>query len=157
MERNKSNLNNLSNLNNHGIQKLANVLQQRTQTIATVPTVVDVGEILEDFSLLTNKFPLPIPVTDYMVCRSVAFGKVGQVLYQTQEVGLEQSGGHGHLLEEVEGHGHEELEEHLGHVHDYLVGDKMRSLQAGDRVLVVWMDSCDPCVVDLIVPAGDLV
>lgn len=141
---------------NFGVHKLATVLQQRSKSIATVPTVVDVGEILEDFSLLTNKFPLPIPATDYMVCRSVAFGKVGEVLYQTQEVGLERSGGHGHPLEEVEGHGHEEVGEHLGHVHDYLLGDKMRSLVVGDRVLVVWIDSCDPCVVDLICPASTL-
>lgn len=148
---------NQNSLNQYGIHKLAGVLQQRTKVIATVPTVVDVGEILEDFSLRTNKFPLPIPVTDYMVCRSVAWGQVGEVLYQTQEVGLGQSGGHEHLLEEVEGHGHPPLEEHLGHVHDYLVGEKMRSLQAGDRVLVVWLDSCDPCVVDLIVPASEVV
>ncbi len=54
-------------------------------------------------------------------------------------------------------HGHVEKDNNImKHVHDVLIGEKMRQLQAGDRVLVVWIDSADPCVVDLIFPATAL-
>jgi len=58
---------------NRGVNKLANVLQERTQKQSNKPPVLDFGTIQEDMSLLTNKFPLPIPYEDYVICRSVCY------------------------------------------------------------------------------------
>ena len=38
------------------------------------PQVLDFGVIQPDMSLLTNKFPVPIPQSDYMVCRQLTGG-----------------------------------------------------------------------------------
>lgn len=100
-----------------GINQLAGVLQGRSKAVSEKAPVIDVGEIQGDMSLLTNKFPLPVPQSDYMVCRSVTWGKVGDMV------------------------------DHI------LVGDSLRWLKAGDRVLVAWIDENDPCVIDVIYPA----
>lgn len=147
---------------NVGVNQLAGVLQGRNKAISAKPSVIDVGEIQGDFSLLTNKFPVPIPLSDYMVCRSVLYGQSEEVLTKTQGEGAENGGNHSHSLSlgEHDGHEigdgahvHEDLQEGSEHIHDVLVGEKLRSLQVGDRVLVAWIDSCDPCVIDLIFPA----
>lgn len=200
----------MENISNDGVNKLAGVLQKRTKVLSDKPSVIDVGEIQEDMSLLCNKFPLPIPQSDYMVCRSVVLGKVDDILYRTQEVRKDNSGLHYHDLKVNGNHSHttstpcsgcnptqnlsgttesggeEEVHSHdfsiscsgcvtnknlsgttnetgdhthtedgrnMEHVHDMLIGEKMRQLQPKDRVLVVWIDSADPCVVDLIYPA----
>lgn len=203
----------MENESNEGMNKLAGVLQKRTKQIADKPSVIDVGEIQEDLSLLCNKFPLPIPQSDYMVCRSVLLGAVDDILYRTQEVGKDNSGLHYHDLIVTGNHSHTtatpctgcnptqnlsgtteisgEEDEHshdfslscsgcttnktlqgttnetgdhthleegrkMEHVHDVLIGEKMRWLLPGDRVLVAWIDGSDPCVIDLILPATAL-
>lgn len=120
---------------NKGVSALASVLQLRTKELASTPTSLDVGEIQRDMSLLLNHFPVPIPQSDYMVCRSVALGNVGDILYRTQV---------------------EPKANHCDHVHDTLVGPKMRWLQSGDRVLVAWFGTDNVCVIDLIYPATEI-
>jgi hypothetical protein len=56
---------------NPGINKLARVMQQRMQEVNKSPLLLDFGVIQDDYSLLTNTFPIPIPKTDYLVCRDV--------------------------------------------------------------------------------------
>lgn len=158
-----------------GIFSLAGVLQSRTKAISARPSVIDLGEIQEDGSLLTNKFPVPIPKTDYLCCRSVMWGGVGEICACTSELDNTNIGVHGHEFEEVEGHFHTvdlsvdgddycgntsmnqvemtKILENQGHIHDIVIGERQRSLKAGDRVLVVWIDSGDPCVVDIIYSA----
>lgn len=58
-------------MGNEGINKLAGVLQGRMHHVADKPQVLDFGVIQGDMSLLTNKFPQPIPQSDYMVCRQI--------------------------------------------------------------------------------------
>lgn len=100
-----------------GVNRLAGVLQGRSREVSQGSAVIDVGEIQGDRSLLTNKFPLPIPQSDYMVSRSVAWGDVDD------------------------------------RVDQILIGESLRWLKPGDRVLVAWIDETDPCVVDVILPA----
>ena len=55
--------------NNEGVNMLARVMQERMQKISYTPEPLEFGEIQGDYSLLTNKFPIPIPKSDYLVCR----------------------------------------------------------------------------------------
>lgn len=147
---------------NEGINKLARVIQKRTKEVTATPPVLDFGVIQPDMSLLTNKFPIPIPQTDYMVCRSVQLGATDDILYKTQYSGKDNSGEHSH--DDGGGHTHSNPDagynththaknaEGEQHVHDTLIGEKMRWLTAGDRVLVAWVGD-DPVVIDLIFPA----
>lgn len=117
---------------NSGINNLARTLQERMRETGDTPPILDFGTIQADMSLLLNSFPVPIPQSDYMVCRSVALGKIGDYLYTTKNNEPPP------VLPE--------------HKHDMLIGDKMRWIQPNDRVLVAWIGN-DPCVIDLILPA----
>lgn len=151
---------------NKGVNALASVLQTRTKDLTNSPSPIDVGEIQSDMSLLTNKFPLPIPQTDYMICRSVALGKIDDIIYRTQKVGEELSGRHVHTASNQGTHGghtsgdgshsHTDSDREMEHVHDFLVGEKMRWLQPGDRVLVAWYGNDNVCVIDIIYPATEI-
>lgn len=142
-----------------GTNALARAFQERmSKNTEKQPKTLDYGEIQHDLSLLLNHFPHAIPQSDYMVCRSVMLGAVGDILYKTQESGAENSGSHSHIGGSHGGHeggdgGHTHStgfgEEHL---HDVLIGDKMRWLQTGDRVLVTRVGD-DFCVIDLVFPA----
>lgn len=123
----------------NGANKLARTIQERMQAMNIKPPILDFGTIQGDMSLLTNNFPLPIPQSDYMICRTVALGKVNDVLYKTRET---------EPRSKVDFEG----TPNTNHFHDVLIGDKMRWLKPGDRVLVAWVGD-DPCVVDLILPA----
>ncbi len=144
---------------NMGANALGNVLQARMgQNTNKTPKYLDYGTIQGDMSLLLNHFPHPIPQSDYMVCRSVMWGAVGDILYKTQAVGEENSGAHSHKEGGHSGHeggdGTHTHSEKQGeeHVHDVLIGEKMRWLNPGDRVLVARVGD-DFCVIDLIFPA----
>lgn len=49
--------------------------------------VLDFGEIKDDESLVTNTFPIPIPKGDYHVLRQLTYGKTGDILAKTQNIG----------------------------------------------------------------------
>jgi hypothetical protein len=162
-------------MSNEGMNRMARVLQSRMQELGDKPSPFDYGEILGDMSLKTNKFPLPIPQRDYMICRSVQWGDVGDIFYKTQDSGSENSGEHGHGPNgqhphgesgehdgHIEGdgahahpdsegtHTHEAGGEEMKHVHDTLIGTKFRWLKPGDRVLVAWVGDDDACVIDIV-------
>ena len=147
-------------MDSQGINRLARALNERMKAHSDKPWVFDFGSIQNDMSLLTNKFPLPIPQTDYVVCRSVALGGAGSILGQTQSVGKPNSGKHihgengGHFHPDAgwNTHTHVDDEGEMEHVHDVLVGDNLRWLTPGDRVLVAWVGD-DACVMDVIFPA----
>lgn len=136
--------------------------------------VLDFGEIKDDESLLTNTFPIPIPKGDYHVLRSLTYGKVGDILAKTQNIGSPGSGEHDHktfVLNSVHG----PVKGTIGtpasgqpdppdppqssaggggsegaHQHHVLVPEKMRSLKPGDRVLVAWVQN-EAVVIDIVV------
>ena len=56
---------------NDGVNALAGILQNRMKNLGDKPPVLDFGTIQADMSLLTDRFPVTIPLNDYMVCRSV--------------------------------------------------------------------------------------
>ena len=57
-----------------GLSKLARVISNRAEKVAGKAErdlVLDFGSIKGDMSLLTNTFPIPIPRSEYHVCRLV--------------------------------------------------------------------------------------
>lgn len=168
---------------NKGVNHLAQVLtgQNKKDQDRKSALVLDFGEIMDDYSLQTNTFSIPIPVEDYHVCRQLTLGKTGDILAKTQTIGSPGSGEHNHkkvttLLDSrgmpcsgtigipaagqpdppdppqsSAGSGGDEG----AHQHHVLIPEKMRSLKPGDRVLVAWVQS-EAVVVDIICPAEDL-
>ena len=131
-----------------GTDKLAAVLSQRMKRENESPLVLDFGEIQANGSLVTNTFPIPIPKGDYSVCRSLTIGEAGKKLAETDKLGKHEHKGGQH-----EGHTDGDgAHTHEGgsHSHTVLVPEKMRSLKAGDRVLVAWVQN-EAVVVDMIV------
>ena len=168
---------------NKGVNHLAQVLagQSKKDQDRNSALALDFGEIMDDYSLQTNTFSIPIPVEDYHVCRQLTLGKTGDILAKTQEIGSPGSGEHNHkkvatLLDSrglpctgtigipaagqpgppdppqsSAGSGGDEG----AHQHHVLIPEKMRRLKPGDRVLVAWVQS-EAVVVDIICPAEDL-
>lgn len=114
---------------NPGTSKLGKVLAKRMSKQSETSLVLDYGNIEGDYSLKTNTFPLPIPKSDYTVCRHVG--------------GLTLSAGGGEHGGHADGDG--------SHGHDIQVP----ALQPGDRVLVAWIYN-EATVIDVIVPANRL-
>lgn len=143
-------------MENEGINLLARVMQKRTQDIGESPPLFDFGEIQEDFSLLLNSFPVPIPVTDYLVCRCLTMGKKGSAMAQTAAGqgthGHGPSGGHSQYSGDG-AHSHPATEG--GHTHDIPLPASMESLKPKDRVLAVWVGN-DAVVIDIIKTAEEV-
>ena len=167
-------------MGNEGVNLLAGVLQGRMAKMAESPPVVDIGEIGEDMSLNLNMFKQPIPQTDYLVCRQVTLGSTNNILAVTQTMGMPHSGAHIHSVTNLTGNLGFDVPGTVGtatdgapdppipsartaggdsedgqHQHHVLIPEKMRHLQPGDRVLVVWAGD-DPVVVDIIYPATEI-
>ena len=67
----------MSGNGNPGVNKLGQVLQERMKACGASPLLLDFGTIQGDMSLITNTFPIPIPKTDYTVCRQLTLGATG--------------------------------------------------------------------------------
>ena len=145
---------------NPGVSKLGQVLQERMKACGASPLLLDFGTIQGDLSLLTNTYPIPIPKTDYTVCRQLTLGATGAVLTCSQQAGKPRDGTHSHGSSgthggHVGGDGSHVHSDEAPHVHDVLIPEKMRKLKSGDRVLVAWVQN-EAVVVDIIVPATEL-
>ena len=109
-----------------GLSKLARVISNRAEKVAGKAErdlMLDFGSINKDMSLLTNTFPIPIPHSEYHVCRLV-----GGLAYTV-------SGGfHG---------GHEGG--NGSHTHTA----KPPQIKPGDRVLVAWVQN-EAVVIDVV-------
>lgn len=135
--------------------------------------ILDFGLIQDDYSLLTNTFQLPIPVTDYSICRSVSYNPAKSLTMTWwadeapsvpgwEDEDWSSKGWHGAPLDKhnppvaIPPHGHGpkgESEIDCGkHYHDAYVPDKMRWIKPGDRVLVAWVGA-DAVVIDIVLDA----
>lgn len=165
---------------NPGVNKLALAIQGQVSRNhdARNALVLDYGIIQPDYSLLTNTYPIPIPKSDYMVCRQLTLGPTNNILAKTQDIGMPHSGSHIHKTHDLtcSSHGGSvagTTGEETGaapdppipsqrtaggdssdgmHQHHVLIPEKMRKLLPGDRVLVAWVQN-DAIVVDLVLPA----
>lgn len=107
------------------LHKFAAVLVEKMKQISSQPVTLDFGSILPDFSLQTNRFPIPIPQKEYFVCRMAALS-ITQGLGQTAEAS--------------------------DHSHTIPLPEALDPIQPGDRVLIAWVED-DAVVIDKFVPA----
>lgn len=107
---------------NDGIAKMASVLDKRMREHADNPLIMDIAEVLSDGSLLPNSFPQAIPKSSYRICRQLSLGATGGYLTNVTT---------------PEGNG------------QAYIPEKMRSLKAGDRVLIAWVQNT-AVVIDII-------
>lgn len=165
---------------NLGLNKLAQVMQERmnrNQDANNGALVLDFGTIQPDMSLKTNTFAIPIPQTDYHVCRQLTLGPTYNILARTQDMGKPHSGSHIHNTHSLTCSSHggsvtgttgettgaapdppipsERIaggDSHDGeHQHHVLIPEKMRQIKPGDRVLVAWVQS-EAVIVDIVLP-----
>lgn len=122
-----------------GASKLTATLVSMIDQKGDKPLVLDFGIILGDYSLKTNTFPLPIPKSDYSVCRAITYDP-GVPLTQTY-----CDGAHGHPNAGFAG----------SHVHNVRLPEKMYWIRPGDKVLVAWVQD-EACVIDIVF-RGDVV
>lgn len=132
-------------MNNEGANLFARVMQKRMQDVGTKPPDIDLATIQADGSLLADNYPVPIPKSDYLICRALTNGKKDDVLAKTKP----GQGGHEHGGCGI-GPGHSGGE----HVHDVLIPEKLRSVKPGDRVLVNWIGS-EVVVIDIVLQAKE--
>lgn len=116
-----------------GANKLTEALASMIDKKGDKPLVLDFGIILGDYSLKTNTFPLPIPKSDYSVCRAITYDP-GVPLTQTY-----CDGAHGHPNAGFAG----------SHVHNVRLPEKMYWIRPGDKVLVAWVQD-EACVIDIV-------
>lgn len=141
-----------------GANALTSTLRGMIKGVSDNSPSLDFGKINDDFSLITNSFPNPIPKNEYSVCRSVLYSpaypltedvsgapkRLPQVTKITVEDGAHvhacgspfcpwpmPSGQHWHWVE---------------------LPPKMRRLQPGDKVLVAWIQN-EACVIDIVYDA----
>lgn len=113
---------------NDGINRLARVLQKRVNdTMEQSNPIIDFGMINSDMSLTADLFPVPIPQSDYMVCRSRTITKNTMTTTSTSSE----------------------------HLHNVITPTELQSIKAGDRVLIVWNGN-EAVVIDVIVSANNL-
>lgn len=122
-----------------GASKLTATLASMIDQKGDKPLVLDFGIILGDYSLKTNTFPLPIPKSDYSVCRAITYDP-GVPLTQTYCDGA---------------HGHPDAGFAGSHVHNVRLPEKMYWIRPGDKVLIAWVQD-EACVIDIVF-RGDVV
>ena len=144
----------MSGSGNPGMSKLGQVLQERMKACGESPLLLDFGAIQGDMSLLTNTYPIPIPKTDYTVCRQLTLGATGAALTTTPTGGIHSHGPSGEHAQESGSGSHSHIDEG-SHSHNVLIPEKMRKLKPGDRVLVAWVQN-EAVVVDIILPAASI-
>lgn len=138
---------------NPGLNKLAKTLQKRMKETNESPLVLDFGVIQQDYSLITNTYPMPIPKSDYLVCRDATHNPNIPLTKTYQDQGQHphgSSGSHGGHSSGNGSHSHPDTEG--THVHDVVLPETMHWLKPGDRVLVAWVQN-DAVVIDVVLPA----
>lgn len=113
-----------------GVSKFAGAIQKIMAQKANTAPVLDFGVIQKDGSLLTDDYPIPIPRSEYLVCRQAT---AYSVTVQTRGATVGDHGEHRHGV----------------------TAAVRQGLKAGDRVLVAWVGS-DAVVVDVMLDADGI-
>ena len=81
--------------NSPGISRLAGVLKDIARNEQDTSLLLDFGVVQSDGSLLTNSYPIPIPRSDYLVCRHL---KSRTVEATTSSRSVGDHGSHSHTV-----------------------------------------------------------
>ncbi|MBQ9348170.1 MAG: hypothetical protein IJT94_12695 [Oscillibacter sp.] len=143
-----------------GFAHLAAALHEHSSQITEAMTKslrLDIGEILDDYSLKPNTYDEPIPQDAWSVCRQLTLGETDTHLTFTIPAGNPKDGTHSHGSSGIHSHGSTSGGAHVHtnegpHVHDVLIPEKMRWVKPGDRVLIAWVGR-EAVVIDIILPA----
>lgn len=164
--------------NSPGLSKLAGVMVGMARNFQDTSLVLDFGQIQGDGSLLTNTYPIPIPASDYLVCRGCVLPN-SEVITSNSTTAKNNS--HRHKFEDAltlkgttdaqsspESHSHSVEVPVTGIVTEYTTSTQrshnhgvdiarpsQRKLKAGDRVLVAWVYN-DAVVIDIIKSASEI-
>lgn len=115
-------------LANSGTSKLAQVIAERITSQTARPDALELGMIQDDMSLKLDRFAVPVPQGEYLVCRSLT---LSDPMVTTNEVTVGDYGTHSHNVPRPE---------------------QLAPLAPGDRVLVAWVNGgIDPVVIDVVV------
>ena len=147
--------------NSPGISRLAAVFEDMAKKSNTGSPVFDFGTIQKDGSLLTNRFPIPIPKSDYLVLRCAGLPNSETA----------RTSGHSHDLSSGSvsvsiGSGGDPSHSHgasasisgnsKGSTDTVNIARPSQAhIKSGDRVLVAWVDN-DAVVLDKILSATDV-
>lgn len=111
-----------------GMSKLAQVLSERIGEQTKRPDALELGTIQGNMSLLIDRFPIPIPWGEYLVCRSLTLPNPMATTTLTS------------------------IGDHGSHSHNVPLPSQLSPLKPGDRVLIAWVnDGTDPVVIDVVV------
>jgi hypothetical protein len=111
-----------------GMSKLAHVLSERIGQQVQKADALELGVIKSDMSLLLDRFPIPMPRGEYLICRTLT---LPNPIATTSGKSVGDHGTHDHTVPRPA---------------------KLRALSPGDRVLVAWVnDGTDPVIVDVVV------
>lgn len=164
--------------NSPGLSKLAGVMVGMARNAMDTSLVLDFGQIQGDGSLLTNTYQIPIPASDYLVCRGCVLPNSEVITsYSTTA----QNNSHRHKFDDAlilegttDAQSSPESHSHLvevpmldiftayttstqkSHSHSVdIARPSQRMLKAGDRVLVAWVYN-DAVVIDIIKSASEI-
>ena len=135
---------------NSGASKLAQVIAERIASQTRWPDALELGTIQDDMSLKLDRFAVPIPKGDYLMCRSLTLPDPMTATVEGQGTHPHGPSG-GHTQYSGDGvHSHPNTEG--AHIHDVVRPAQLAPLAPGDRVLVAWVnDGTDPVVIDVVV------
>ncbi len=132
-----------------GVSKLAQVIAEMIDVRAEKHDELELGTIQDDMSLKLDKFNIPIPKGEYLVCRSLTLKNPMTKTVEWQ--GTHPHGPSGEHAQEGGSGAHTHPETEGAHVHDIVCPPELMALKAGDRVLVAWVNGVDPVIIDVVV------
>ena len=133
------------------IEKLGYMLGEEMRRTAKGQSGVclELGVINSDLSLSVSSLKNSIPKGDYMITLHLLTKDTNEPLTVTANDGLHSHGPSG-SHSQYSGSGEHSHTNEGPHTHVVLVGETIRGLLAGDRVLVAWVGT-EPVVVDILI------
>ena len=124
--------------NTPGMSRLAGVIGGMVRKGQDQPVILDFGTIQSNYSLITNRYPVEIPASDYLICRCAGLPNSETV----------SSTSHTHTYEGDQRTG-------SASVRVDIARKSQNHVKPGDRVLVAWVDN-DAVVIDIVYTATNV-